>query len=271
MITLNPGIDYTAGELAEGVDQNNARILYANKVEPALLTSDEANSLYPVTNLGLAPTWNRWRAESTYPQAVTCSLAAAETVNSFAIAGHNLGTGATGIQLQHSADGSTWHAAAEEITPTDDTAHMEEFEDITAQYWRIALDPGTAIPEIAVWYLGYTLRMQRRIYVGHAPLDFNHAVTVSSAFSESGQFLGRVKRREMAQTSAKWDNLTPAWTEDYLKPFIESAKESPFFFAWRPGGYPKGVAYMWTTSQPNLSNTSPNGRRSFELDMQGVP
>src|SRR5690606_15165039 len=125
-----------------------------------------------------------WRGTSTAEQAVTVSLSSAQEVNYFAIARHNLGsTGAT-LSFEASTDGSTWS----EVTPpqvlNSDHVVIHEFDPVFARYFRLLITPGSAAPAIAVLYIGTTLVLQRRIYVGHTPLPYGRNTLVSNGRSE---------------------------------------------------------------------------------------
>lgn len=271
MIVISVNVTLSVDEAADGITSDNPRIGYHNLATESNVTATETEaSGFPVTNVALPATHLRWRSSNTNAQAVVLSLTAAEVVNYYAIAGHNFGsTGAT-VKLQSSTDGMTWADVTTERMPGNDHVFMEEFADEEKQYYRLLITPGTAAPEIATVHIGRVLRMQRRLYVGHKPLTLNLKTDVSSGRSESGQFLGRVLRREMLEGDAAFSNLTPSWVRAYFVPFEEYAKTGPFFFAWRPGEYPDEVGYCWLKSDSELPNARPNGMMDAKLNMQGL-
>lgn len=267
MIVISSDVVLSVDEESAGVNTYNPRIGYRNIITESNVVADEEASGYQAVNLALPPTYLRWRGASTDPQAIVVTQAAAN-VNYFAIAGHNLAD--CTIQLQSSDDGASWDDVTAEILPGTNNVLYVEFADTSAAYWQLLLTPGANVPEIAVLHIGRSLRMQRRLYVGHAPLTLNRNSEVSSGYSESGQFLGRVVRRTTYAGSAAFQNLTPTWYRDYMEPFVAHAVTGPFFFAWRPGDYPDEVAYCWLSSDVRANNQRSNGMMQCSIEMQGL-
>jgi len=46
--------------------------------------------------------------------------------------------------------------------------------------------------------------------------------------------------------SVGFRHLSFSWYKANFDPFVEKARVYPFFFAWRPEGYPDSVGYVWT-------------------------
>ena len=88
--------------------------------------------------------------------------------------------------------------------------------------------------------------------------------------SEAGDFLGRIVLGEATQTQINLQNLTPAWLRTHLRPFIDAARETPFFFAWRPADYPREVGFAWLTDDPKPVNQLANGMMSASFDLMGI-
>jgi hypothetical protein len=132
------------------------------------------------------------------------------------------------------------------------------------------MQPGSEAPTAAVLYTGALLVLQRRIYVGHTPITMGRTSKITNARSESGNFLGRIVLNEMTETSVSIQNLTPDWYRSQLDPFIRASKETPFFFAWRPGDYANEVGYAWITDDPQPSNQRSNGMMQIDFQMRGI-
>jgi hypothetical protein len=191
-------------------------------------------------------------------------------VNYFAIAKHNLGSSAATIKFQSSTDGAAWDDVTAAIVMNTDYVVIHEFDTVFARFFRLLITPGSEPPSIAVLFIGETLILQRRIYVGHTPLPFGRRTTVSNGRSESGEFLGRVLRRQFLESSVDMQNITPTWYREYAEPFIEAARTQTFFFAWRPSDYPDECGYAWLSDDVKMQNARANGMVSFSLNMQGV-
>jgi hypothetical protein len=96
--------------------------------------------------------------------------------------------------------------------------------------------------------------MQRGLYGGHSPINLSRVTVSRSNRSEGGQFLGRYIVRSGFKTSAEWGHLTASWYRENFDPFVESATQYPFFFAWRPETFPDEVAYCWTDGDIQPAN-----------------
>lgn len=269
-IVISDDVTLSAEEVEAGVNQNNPRIGWHTVLTASNVTSDEAESGYPVTRLANPLTFQRWKGTTSAVQHVVVDCGSATTVNYFALAGHNFGTDGTNIKLQKSTDGSSWSDVTSNRVPANDYAYMEEFSDQNVRYYRLRMDPATLAPEIAVLYIGQVLRMQRRLFVGHKPVTLNRKTEVSSGFSESGQFLGRVKIRQALQGRADFRNIDQDWMRETFDPFVVAAEESPYFFAWRPERWPNEVGFMWLDGDPEETNDLPNGLMSLSFSMNGM-
>jgi len=253
----------------EEISGNNPRIGWHNIVTATNVSADEEAADHPASNLGNPATYLTWKGTSTSEQTVAITLGAAKDVDYFGIARHNLGSTRATVAFEYSADGVEW-TTVESVEPASDHALIVEFDAVNAQFFRLKITPGSAAPEIAVLYIGQILRLQRRIYVGHTPIVYGRQSTVSNGFSESGQFLGRVLRRQMFRSSVSMQNITPGWYRSKLEPFADAAAVTPFFFAWRPQTYPNEVGFAWVMGDVSMSNQRPNGMVQFEFQMQGI-
>lgn len=268
MIVISSSI--VLGPTAEAVDARNPRIGWRNFVTATNVSADEQADDEPVVNIANPATYLTWRGETTAQQAVTVSLESATDVNYFALAKHNLGSTGASLTFQYSTNGSSWTDITNPQVLNSDFVVIHEFDTVFARFFRLLIVPGTAPPAIAVLYIGTTLVLQRRIYVGHTPLPYGRSTTVSTGRSESGQFLGRVLRREFLESSVSLQNLTPAWYRSYLDLFVQAARTKPFFWAWRPQSYPNETGYAWLTDDVKVSNQRANGMMQASWSMQGV-
>jgi F5/8 type C domain-containing protein len=255
---------------ASPVDPNNGRIGWHNLVTAANVTASSEAVGFPALNLGNPMTFQVWRASGLAAQTITVNLGASTVVNYIGIARHNLGTAGVNYTIQGSADGDTWTTIAGPVGPSDNGIIFHNFTQGSYAYIRLQLGAGSVAAQLAVLYVGRVLVLERRIYVGHTPINYGRESIVSSGMSESGQFLGRVLRRETNSTKVTLANLTPEWYRSEFEPFAAVAAVTPFFYAWRPQKYPAEVAYAWSTDDPRPSNTRSNGMMQVELTMQGI-
>lgn len=185
---------------------------------------------------------------------------------------HNGASAAIAVaELQIFEADQTWVELVPAELPTDDDPLILQFDPQVLLQVRLRMQTGTEIPEAAVMYAGKLLVLQRRIYVGHTPITFGRRTTITNGMSESGQFLGRIVMGQFLVTEVSLQNLTPSWYRANMDPFVQAAREEPFFFAWRPGGYPEEVGYAWLTGDPSPVNSRSNGMMEVQLQMSGVP
>lgn len=255
-------------------DPDNPRIGWHNLVADGFVSASSEASGFLALNLKNGMTFQLWRADDAAEQEILIDFGQLRTIDYLGIARHNLGTAGYSYTLQGSTDGSNFFDLDAEQFPVDDSVVLHEFDEAEVRYVSLVitpLDEEVITPaEIAVLHLGALVIAQRRIYVGHSPINDARNSTVSTGFSESGQFLGRVLRRTVFATKVALANLTPDWYRTNLRPFADVAAVQPFFFAWRPQAYPAEVAYCWATENPSATNSRPNGMMSFDLSAQGI-
>jgi hypothetical protein len=114
------------------------------------------------------------------------------------------------------------------------------------------------------------LELQRKIYVGHTPLLYGDGVKVVNGQSENYNFTGRIVQATGKRSAVSSQNLTPDWYRQYFVPFQESAKEFPFFFAWRPLAYPGETGYCWMTGDVKVTNQRSNGMMQVDFSIAGI-
>ncbi|HEY0220024.1 MAG TPA: hypothetical protein VGC26_09720, partial [Afipia sp.] len=72
------------------------------------------------------------------------------------------------------------------------------------------------------------------------------------------------------ETSVPLSLITPAWYRANMDPFLAAAKETPFFFAWRPNTYPREVGFCWLTDDPMPVPVDTGNLIGFSLNLSGV-
>lgn len=268
MIVISPSVVLSPGG---GINAENPVVGWHNLVTVGSVSADGANVDYPVSNLANPSTALLWRGSNTADQYLTVSVGTDEFIDYLAVARHNFGSGAVVVSVEGMAvDGGSWVELAGEILLADDSPLLFRFAPQALFQIRLKLQPGSVIPSAAVLYVGKLLILQRRIYVGHTPIPFGRETRVTTGVSESGNFLGRIVIGESLETSVDLQNITPSWYRDQLDPFIVASKDTPFFFAWRPGTYPRETGFAWMTNNPKPSNQRSNGMMQISLSMGGV-
>lgn len=251
-------------------DSEHGRIGWHNLVTSGNVSADSAAEGFPALNLANPTTFQLWRAAAAGAVNLEAVWGSLTEVDYVGIARHNFGTAGIGYTLQGTVNGTDWTDIDAPQAPLDDGIIIHEFDLAELMGVRLVLGSGSAPAQAAVLHAGRITRLQRRIYVGHTPLPFGRETTVSTGMSESGQFLGRVTRRQLFRTELSVQNLTPDWYRDNLEPFAAVAAEQCFFWAWRPNPYPFEVGYCWASDDPSTSNTRANGMMDFRMGVQGI-
>lgn len=247
---------------------NNPRLCYNNLTKTATVTTSTAASGFAGTNTQNALTWNFWKPTA-LPATIEYNIGSSTSVNFCGIAAHNLGSSSCIVSVEK-WNGSTWDVIDTQ-TPADDSPILFLFDSVSATKYRLNIsdaDTDAVMPSIGVVYFGQQLVMERPIYGGHSPITLSQKNVIRPQKSENGQWLGRTVVRQGAQTNIAFKNLTASFIRNSFKPFMESAINYPFFFAWRPTSYPAEVAYCWTAGDMQPSN---QGQRdlmevSFAID-----
>jgi len=269
MIIFGPGVVLTQGDDING---NNPCIGWRNLVSLATLTTTTEDTDWPARNLIDPSTFDRWQGTSMVADEYLATVVdGGGEVDYLAVARHNFASAGITVSVEaKTTSGGAWSEVVSPAMLADDGPAMFRF--ALANYYavRLRLQPGSEVPRCAVMYVGRLLIMQRRVYVGHTPIDMGRRTRVYNGRSEAGHFLGRVILQESVETSIAFQNLTASWYRTNMEPFLASAMQRPFFVAWRPQSYPREVGYAWLTGDARPSNQRPNGMMQVSLSMEGV-
>jgi hypothetical protein len=212
-------------------------------------------------------TYEFWKPTST-PAWWKIDAGTSTSVNYVGIASHTLGTDSGIVSVQYSTDNSNW-TTVDTHTPTDNSPIMFLFAPVSARYWRIYFTSSTPAT-VGVVYIGTTLDMQRACYSGLSPIDMSRRSVVRTNVSEGGQWLGRTVIRQGSEMAVGFRHLDYDWYKDNFDPFAKDALSYPFFFAWRPQGYPETVGYVWVSGDIAPSTMGIRDLVEVSFDMQGL-
>ena len=244
---------FQTGYTLPGADQplTHARIAHANNwLSGGTATASGTETGFfadaPLNTL----TYERWK-----PDALTATWeydhGSAAAVNYCAIAAHTMGTNGNTLQIQY-FNGSTWTGVIPSTAVADDSPIFAIFGLQTRQRWRISISGGTA-PEVGVIKFGTAMQMERPLYGGHAPVTLARQTILRSNYSETGEYLGRVKQRNYLSTSYSFTHLTASWVRTNWLPFQKAIEAEPFWIAWRPITF-GDVAFAQVDEVPIPSN-----------------
>lgn len=253
-----------------GPNGNNPLIGYKNIVTLGGVTASSELSDFPATNVVNPATDLMWRASSADDVTFDVENSTNAMVNYVGIAGHNFGSAEIAVTIAGD-DGSGFEDLTLPVIPGHNGPMLFRLPDTYGmETIRVSLVEGNAAPAMAVVYVGQLLVLQRRMYVGHTPINYGRSVDVINGISESGNYLGSIIVGEVRETQVELQNLTPDWYRAHLDPFIAVGKTTPCFFAWRPQQYPDEVGYCWITNNPKPVNQRSNGMMAIAFDLRGV-
>lgn len=213
-------------------------------------------------------TYERWKPTAV-PANWQIDALAAQDVDYVGIAAHTLGTSGCEFIMQYSSDAVTWTDFGESMIVANNAPVMILADEVSARYWRLRILSGAA-PEVGVVYIGKALALQRRIYGGHTPITLSRETMIRPQKSEGGQFLAKTIIRRGVKTSASILHITPDWYRDNFDPFVLSARQYPYFWAWYPSRFPKEVGYVWTGDDIAPSNMGTGkGWMQVDWNMEG--
>lgn len=246
-----------------------------NLITPENVVADEEDADYPATNLANPSTALRWQSETTGDQYITVTLDGTEPVDYVGIARHNLGSGEVTVSVEVSDGNSpeSWTEVFSEMIPAGDQPIVMHFDEEYPPKIRVKLQPVSAIPRIAVIYVGKLLRLPRGLQPGLVPPPWAMNDDVVAAQSEAGDYLGAITMRRSSSFSVSVQYLNYDWWNANMPDFIEHARSrKPFFFAWLPSSYPNEVGYAWTQSdiRPDAQMLRQGVVVNFDMDLRAV-
>ena len=245
---------------------NQARLCWRTFVDAGSVSVTSQSADNPITNVANPSTSFVWQAADTAQQDI--DIIADTQVDYIGIARHNLDQGSE-IRVQFLI-GVSYVTIFDWQTPPNSQVILYFINNAEPDEIRISIRNNSAPPIIGVIYAGVSTMLQRRIYVGHTPIVYGRDVQTVGAYSENGQYLGELIRKEGRSTQVALQNLTPDWYREELDPFIAQRPRRPAFWAWRPGKYSAEVGYVWLTGSPRMRNQRPNGMVEITMDFEGI-
>jgi hypothetical protein len=164
------------------------------------------------------------------------------------------------------------HAFSTPLAPADDAPIMLLNSTIPLRYLRLGLTGAGDAPRISNIYAGVALAMERPIRGGgFVPLQMARSTRLRSTMSRTGQILGQDFRRHGIEAQVNFQLLDSAWVRNYLDPFIKSARQYPYFLAWRPLTHPLEVAFGVTEKdiRPSMQGLGEMMQVAFEISGVG--
>jgi hypothetical protein len=264
---------FILSEAAAGRPLTNSRIgwqTYTFDLSPAAVTVSTETAAGP-KDAPLRPDTAEYWEPSALPATWQVDLGAARDIDYIGIAGHTLGSNAVSVEPETSLDAAAWVPLSIDTLPTNDSPIMFLDDSRSARHIRLTLTGVSAMPQIAVIYIGEVLAMEEEIIgAGFMPLTMSRQTVLHRSMSRGGQFLGQGIRRNGVTGTANFEFLTPAWYRSEFDPFVEHARQFPYFFGWCPELYPAEVGYVWTGVDIIGSYSGKKDWMQVKWNMQGI-
>lgn len=250
---------------------NKAIICYDNVLTSPLLTSLVATTEQAGFSVANAYDWYTTSYWSPTPASgyhhFTATFSSPVTADYLAIYRHNLGTVGGIFYLEYSNDGLAWSLATPSITgATDNELKINLFTAVTARYWRVVFNLYTATPfYVGVVMLGRKLPLYRGMVGGFVVPRHGRKNTIMNQKTEGGQFVGRVKTSQGAQSNVTFKTVPQVWVRDYWESFVKHAELKPFIFSWNHEFYPQDAAYC--VSNGEIPDIAINDNRYHDISL----
>lgn len=225
-------------------------LLYDNILTGGTVTFSSEDATNVGANCYDYKTTTRWTIDATGSQTVLfdAGVSETETVNAFAIQGHNLSTSSSVLTLAHSDDNVTYTTFLT-ITPTTNANRMAYTATSAAKrYWRVTITNCAATSYITNLFVGNALDLQTGAAVGFTPPAFGRTDRVLRSITEGGQFIGATLLSHELETQITASFLPYTWIDANFEALRAHVMTKPFFFAWDYNLHASEVAYCWLTS-----------------------
>ena len=206
---------------------------------------------YPVSNAFYYDTVTFWKPAS-LPTTTYLTLPEATTADSLCIAGHNLGSKGSTVNLSRSDDGSSWTSVIE-FSPSDDTTTMALFSQVSSKYWSLTVT-GSQAPTITTILLGDRFNFPAGIKAPYTPVWLSQTYDLIVPRTMGGQFTGSRVKKLGGETKISLVSVSRDFAENDLLPFREHYNLGlGFFFAAGPSIFTRDVGYVWRKENSTMN------------------
>lgn len=245
---------------------NHPRIAYATVTEGNTPTVSSTRSGFFAGALSNLLTHESWSPSA--PIATVEYTFTSQSIGYVSIPVHDLGTNSVTVTVKYSTGGS--YTTIGSFSPSDDTAILYLFAEVTATNLLLEFSYGGSDPIISVITAGQVLEMERALYGGHTPITLARSVINRPQMSESGQWIGSSRIRQGFESSASFRNLKADWYRANFDAFVAHAmRGKPFVFAWNPDEWPGEVAYCWASGAIKPDNMGVRDLMQVSFSMMG--
>jgi hypothetical protein len=239
-------------------------------------STDAEDPDFPIENLLNQSMHLRWASNDTPADIFLDVTGFTDDVNYVAFANHNFGGFTITIYGYTTNSPSDQREIFEATFINDNSPLLMEFPEGSYAQIRVKLS-GSGVRTCAVMHTGLLLRMNRGVKVDadHAPVFQATKTDMLSGLSESGNFLGRLVRNQVAETKYEFTQIdNDFFGEGSDIPLFAFTKfyapNYPFFIAWAPNDYPWDLGFVWTLADIMPLQNPVTRRWSMTLQVRGI-
>lgn len=236
-------------------------VAYRNLLESGVVTASSEAAGFEKENAFDGIGTDYWMPAAGGVNWIQATTPVSEDVDYVAIGRHTLGTESAECVIQH-WNGAAWTNSCDPFTPVDDDVLLVLFDAVSNTQHRLHINcAGT--PRVGALSFGRRLTMEQGIFAGHAPEKLNRVNRVSGGRTEGGAFLPSNIVRSGVDSRISLSHLSASFVFAEVDPLMRHLEQrKPFFWAWRPLGFPDQVVWAKAVDDPRCVPMQPGGPQS---------
>jgi hypothetical protein len=175
--------------------------------------------------------WSFWRPTGSGPYIVEAILDGAQTVNGWAMAGHD----ASGLIGMDTWNGAAWVVYDEFVHAGDGTVVYRNGDPISTTKLRFRF---ADVSFISILWAGTDMVLPEGIGPGWTDPRLALRADLNPEVSRDGVYLGSAVEQWVANQTLEVKNLEAAWVRDEWLPFLRTCSTRPFFLHWHNVDWP---------------------------------
>jgi hypothetical protein len=252
--------------IASGVTNTHLPRLGWRAITGTITASSAANG-FGAALAATPQTYSAWRPTA-LPATWAIDAGSAQAVDYCGIGAHSIGSNGGTVFIEYLV-GSTWTLAAT-VTPTDDTALLFLFPEVSAQEWRVRITGGTPARVGNIRFGKVTTLPRQSTFAPALPITEAEQFTYNVNVSATGEWLGRSVVAAGLEFSFQVEHVSETFADGEWALFRRHCNEgdATFYVAPKPAAYPKEVAYAWPSDTVRANRAFPKKEISRTIELQ---
>lgn len=188
------------------------------------------------------------------------------------LAGHNLGTDGSSVQVDVSDDDAIYDPFVASFNPANDNTIIKSATQVSKRYMKVS-GAGAVAPAIGHISAGVATELPGDLGPNFIPPELGEVVNYSTRLSDYGLMLGSSIVATYNETRLEVKLNDSVWMEANWSTLYESMKRHPFGVLYDSVNYPDKTFYAWPKSgAKSLQAKYSNGTAMFydiTMDLQG--